>query len=27
VVIVGDAGLYAEGVRGLGRGEVTVIPA
>ena len=27
VVVVGDAGLYAEGVRGLGRGEVTVIPA
>ena len=27
VVIVGDAGLYAEGVRGLDRGEVTVIPA
>jgi len=26
VVIVGDASLYAEGVRGLGRGEVTVIP-
>jgi zinc protease len=27
VVIVGDAGLYAEGVRGLGRGAVTVLPA
>ena len=27
VVIVGDASLYAEGVRGLNRGEVTVIPA
>jgi len=27
VVIVGDASLYAEGVRGLGRGEVTVLPA
>ncbi len=27
VVIVGDASLYAGGVRGLGRGEVTVIPA
>jgi predicted Zn-dependent peptidase len=27
VVIVGDAGLYAEGVRALDRGEVTVIPA
>jgi len=24
---VGDASLYAEGVRGLGRGEVTVLPA
>jgi len=27
VVVVGDAGLYAEGVRGLGRGKVTVLPA
>ena len=27
VVIVGDASLYAEGVRSLGRGEVTVLPA
>jgi zinc protease len=27
VVIVGDASLYAEGVRGLNRGEVTVLPA
>jgi zinc protease len=27
VIIVGDASLYADGVRGLGRGEVTVIPA
>jgi zinc protease len=27
VVIVGDATLYAEGVRGLGRGEVAVLPA
>ena len=27
VVIVGDASLYAEGVRELGRGEVTVLPA
>ena len=27
VVIVGDASLYAEGVRGLNRGKVTVIPA
>jgi predicted Zn-dependent peptidase len=27
VVIVGDASLYAEGVRALGRGEVTVLPA
>jgi zinc protease len=27
VVIVGDAGLYSQGVRGLGRGEVTVLPA
>jgi predicted Zn-dependent peptidase len=27
VIIVGDASLYAEGVRGLDRGEVTVIPA
>jgi zinc protease len=27
VVVVGDASLYAEGVRDLGRGEVTVIPA
>jgi hypothetical protein len=27
VVIVGDASLYGEGVRGLDRGEVTVIPA
>src|SRR5664280_1836496 len=27
VVIVGDASLYAEGVRALGRGEVTVVPA
>lgn len=27
VIVVGDASLYAEGVRGLGRGEVTVIPA
>jgi len=27
VVIVGDASLYAEGVRGLDRGEVTVLPA
>jgi len=27
VVIVGDASLYAQGVRGLDRGEVTVLPA
>jgi len=27
VIVVGDASLYAEGVRGLGRGEVTVVPA
>jgi len=27
VIIVGDASLYAEGVSGLGRGEVTVLPA
>lgn len=27
VVVVGDAGLYAEGVRSLGRGEVSVVPA
>jgi predicted Zn-dependent peptidase len=27
VIVVGDAGLYADGVRGLGRGEVTVLPA
>ena len=27
VVVVGDASLYADGVRGLGRGEVTVVPA
>ena len=27
VIIVGDASLYADGVRGLGRGEVTVLPA
>lgn len=27
VIIVGDASLYAEGVRGLGLGEVTVLPA
>ena len=27
VVIVGDASLYADGVRGLNRGEVTVLPA
>lgn len=27
VVIVGDASLYAEGVRGLGRGEVAILPA
>ncbi len=27
VVMVGDASLYADGVRGLGRGEVTVLPA
>jgi zinc protease len=27
IVIVGDASLYAEGVRGLNRGEVTVLPA
>jgi zinc protease len=27
VIIVGDASLYAEGVRGLGRGEVVVLPA
>jgi len=27
VIIVGDASLYAEGVRALGRGEVTVLPA
>jgi zinc protease len=27
VVVVGDAGLYAEGVRGLGHGEVTILPA
>jgi len=27
VVVVGDASLYAEGVRGLARGEVTVLPA
>jgi zinc protease len=26
VVVVGDASAYAEGVRGLGRGEVTVVP-
>lgn len=26
VIVVGDASLYAEGVRGLGRGEVTVLP-
>jgi zinc protease len=26
VVIVGDASLYAEGVRGLGRGEVAILP-
>jgi len=26
VVVVGDASLYAEGVAGLGRGEVTVLP-
>jgi hypothetical protein len=24
---VGDASLYAEGVRGLGRGEVAILPA
>jgi len=27
VIIVGDASLYAEGVRALGRGEVVVLPA
>ncbi|MBE3073681.1 MAG: insulinase family protein [Actinobacteria bacterium] len=27
VIVVGDASLYAEGVRGLGRGEVTILPA
>jgi len=27
VIVVGDASLYAEGVHGLGRGEVTVLPA
>jgi predicted Zn-dependent peptidase len=27
VVVVGDASLYAEGVRGLDRGEVSVLPA
>ncbi len=27
VIIVGDASLYADGVRGLNRGEVTVLPA
>ena len=27
VIIVGDAGLYAEGVRGLSRGEVAILPA
>ncbi|MEP7192366.1 MAG: pitrilysin family protein [Actinomycetota bacterium] len=27
VVIVGDAGLYADGVRALNRGEVTILPA
>jgi zinc protease len=27
VVVVGDASLYAEGVRQLGRGEVTILPA
>ena len=27
VVLVGDAGLHAESVRALGRGEVTVVPA
>jgi zinc protease len=27
VIIVGDASAYAEGVRGLGRGEVTILPA
>ena len=27
VVVVGEASLYAEGVRGLGRGEVTILPA
>jgi len=27
VIIVGDASLYAEGVRGLGRGEVVILPA
>lgn len=27
VIVVGDASLYAEGVRGLGLGEVTVLPA
>jgi zinc protease len=27
VIVVGDAGLYAEGVRALGRGEVTILPA
>ena len=26
VVVVGDASLYAEGVRGLGRGEVAILP-
>jgi hypothetical protein len=27
VIVVGDASLYAEGVRGLGRGEVAILPA
>jgi len=27
VIVVGDASPYAAGVRGLGRGEVTVLPA
>ena len=27
VVVVGDASLYAEGVRGLGLGELTILPA
>ena len=27
VVVVGDASLYSEGVRRLGRGEVTILPA